>query len=358
MPMKKFLPFILVALILAAFPSAVFATGIVSGSEFAWGENIGWLNWGTPEGNVDVGTTELTGYVWGENVGWVSLNCSNTSSCGTVNYKVTRSGGTISGYAWGENVGWVSFSCANTASCGIVNYGVNLDTSTGIFSGYAWGENIGWISMNCSNTSSCGTVEYKVATTAATPTPTPTPGGGSSGGGFLPSPSPSISPTPTPSTSFSPTPTPSAVPVPSTLPPPVMPTAPPPYYVPPILGPITQFINRIGQGFDFLSEFLFGERLPPISIAAWLLLLFSLFWLFFFGLKKRRTVKEIHDLRTLFIVFYERLMNILFVIGIFLVPLNYIWYPTTLNLIILLLFILINGYRIWDEYRHSHHVSL
>lgn len=133
----------------------------------AWGENVGWLNWGSTEGGVFVPDSaadggELTGYVWGENVGWISLNCSNESSCGTVDFHASRSQGNLFGYAWGENVGWISFSCETTSSCGTVDYGVAIATTSGDFSGYAWGENVGWINFNCSNDASCGTVDFKV----------------------------------------------------------------------------------------------------------------------------------------------------------------------------------------------------
>ena len=139
--------------------------------KFTWSENTGWFNYGTPEGSVAVGTTELTGYAWGENIGWISLNCSNTSSCGTVSYKVSNNGhGVLSGYAWAENVGWISFNCSNTLSCGTSNYSVTIDT-TGSFSGYAWGENIGWVVFNCSTTSSCGTVDYKLQSSWVPPIP-------------------------------------------------------------------------------------------------------------------------------------------------------------------------------------------
>jgi hypothetical protein len=134
------------------------ATGSIdSVYKYAWNENTGWLNFGTSEGNVVVSDTELTGYIWNENAGWISLNCSNTSSCGTVDYKVSNDGsGNLSGYAWNENTGWINFG--TFASSTIIN------TSTGEFSGYAWGENIGWISLNCSNDNSCGTIDYKVKT--------------------------------------------------------------------------------------------------------------------------------------------------------------------------------------------------
>ena len=117
-------------------------------SKYAYGENIGWLNFEPSTGDgVQVESDFLTGWVWAENIGWISLSCENTTSCGTVNYGVTNDGsGNLSGYGWAENVGWISFSCDNTSSCGTVNYGVTI-ASEGSFDGYAWGENIGWINF-------------------------------------------------------------------------------------------------------------------------------------------------------------------------------------------------------------------
>lgn len=115
-------------------------------SQYAYGENIGWLNFepGGGEG-VQAANDKLTGYVWAENIGWVSLSCENTSSCETANYGVSNDGGgELAGYAWAANVGWISFSCENTGSCGTVDYGVTIDDYGG-FEGHAWAENIGWI---------------------------------------------------------------------------------------------------------------------------------------------------------------------------------------------------------------------
>ena len=129
---------------------------IDAGNRYAYSENLGWIDFGTTEGAVHVTDTALTGYAWGENVGWISLNCSNNSSCGTVDYKVANNGtGTLSGYAWSENLGWIDFSPSGG--------GVTID-SAGDFQGSAWGENVGWITFNCAVTSSCGTVNYKVKT--------------------------------------------------------------------------------------------------------------------------------------------------------------------------------------------------
>lgn len=45
------------------------------GSQYAYGENVGWLNFEPSKGlGVTVTETELTGYVWAENVGWINFN--------------------------------------------------------------------------------------------------------------------------------------------------------------------------------------------------------------------------------------------------------------------------------------------
>lgn len=118
-------------------------------SQYAYGENIGWLNFEPSQGpGVTVSATGLTGYAWAENIGWIILSCVNTASCQTVSYGVTNDGnGNLAGYAWAENVGWISFSCSNTSSCDTVNYRVTIDAE-GHFKGWAWSENVGWIHLS------------------------------------------------------------------------------------------------------------------------------------------------------------------------------------------------------------------
>ena len=60
----------------------------------------------------------------------------------------------ISGWAWSDNIGWISFNCTDTSSCASVDYGVNVAVN-GDLSGYAWSDNIGWISFNSSDLSGC-----------------------------------------------------------------------------------------------------------------------------------------------------------------------------------------------------------
>lgn len=136
-------------LIAVDFAFAAETTGTIDSTyKYAWGENIGWLNFGTAEGNVRVADTALSGYIWAENAGWIDLSPVYGGVSNDVN-------GNLSGYAWGENVGWINFN----PSYG----GVTID-SAGNFNGYAWGENIGWIVFNCITTDSCATVNYKVKT--------------------------------------------------------------------------------------------------------------------------------------------------------------------------------------------------
>lgn len=134
--------------IIIGLPNFVFASEtdgtIDSTYKYAWGENVGWINFGTSGGNVHVTDSSLTGYAWSANHGWINLNPPGS---GVSN----NSEGTLSGSAWGENTGWIDFS------------GVTIDDS-GYFFGYASGTVTGQISFNCSNTDSCSNSDFKVAT--------------------------------------------------------------------------------------------------------------------------------------------------------------------------------------------------
>ncbi len=107
------------------------------GSQYAYGENVGWINFepnaAGPNGGATVSSDKLTGFIWAENIGWINLSPS------TYGGVINDGTGWLSGYAWGENVGWINFS---------PNYGgVTIDLD-GNFNGWAWGENIGWINFN------------------------------------------------------------------------------------------------------------------------------------------------------------------------------------------------------------------
>lgn len=118
--------------VVATFPTAVLASpsdGTVSG--YAWSGQVGWVNFGTTNGNIHITDSAMTGYAWNENAGWLNLNPTNSG--------VQNNGsGTLSGYAWLEGAGWINFS------------GV-IVSSAGVFSGTATGDNSVSISFGCSN---------------------------------------------------------------------------------------------------------------------------------------------------------------------------------------------------------------
>jgi len=117
---------------------------IDSTDKWAWGTNIGWINFRPADGGVTVFEDHLEGYAWGENVGWIRLGSyegggahtyANTSA---TNYGVNRdASGNLSGFAWGTNIGWINFNPTDG--------GVTIDPITGSFEGDAWAENVGWI---------------------------------------------------------------------------------------------------------------------------------------------------------------------------------------------------------------------
>lgn len=139
---KSIIPVVcLSTLLMASFAAAENIDPLNDGSQYTYGENVGWANFEymIPEfietGGATVSDQNLTGYIWAENIGWINLSpiyggVSNDST------------GMLSGYAWGENIGWINF---NPKVPGDTNhYGVTIDHQ-GNFDGWAWGENIGWI---------------------------------------------------------------------------------------------------------------------------------------------------------------------------------------------------------------------
>ena len=82
---KRIFPAVVLATLLAAIASLVAAETIdplSSDAQYAWGENVGWIN-AEPSANGGPGVTvsgqQLTGYMWGENIGWINMNCSNNA---------------------------------------------------------------------------------------------------------------------------------------------------------------------------------------------------------------------------------------------------------------------------------------
>jgi hypothetical protein len=154
-PSTSLLLFILLAVMAGSPARAENIDPAGDGSQYGWGENVGWIN-AEPSGDAGPGVAvedfRLTGWMWSEHDGWISLSCENTGSCGTTPYGVKNDGsGHLSGYAWAENAGWIHFKPTNG--------GVTVDPATGNFSGRAWGEQTGWITF-----AAAAPVPYKVKT--------------------------------------------------------------------------------------------------------------------------------------------------------------------------------------------------
>lgn len=94
----------------------------------------------------------------------VTATSASGSASADFTLTVTTSIIASSGYIWSNNIGWISLNCSNTATCGTVNYGLTADYNTGLMSGYAWSVNVGWISFTSSDLTGCpsGTCEARV----------------------------------------------------------------------------------------------------------------------------------------------------------------------------------------------------
>ncbi len=159
MSLKK-LTWAVIALFAAVFCyGTAHAGNIDAANKYAWGTNIGWLNFSPSHGGgVTVYDDHLEGYVWAENIGWIRLGTFTAGTAHTyangasaADYGVNNNGsGTLSGYGWSTNAGWVNFSPTHG--------GVTIDSS-GNSNGYAWGENVGWIHFQNASPA------YKVVTT-------------------------------------------------------------------------------------------------------------------------------------------------------------------------------------------------
>lgn len=103
------------------------AAGTISDPyEYAWSNNVGYINFE----NVIVNSNSLSGYAWSANAGWINFA---PAEGGVIN----DGEGNLSGFAWGENLGWINFS------------GVTINPATGKFSGTANGALAGTITFDC-----------------------------------------------------------------------------------------------------------------------------------------------------------------------------------------------------------------
>jgi sugar lactone lactonase YvrE len=126
-------------------------TSVDPANHFAYGANIGWMDWHNNSANgvnpgAVIGEYVCSGYIYSANVGWINLGSGSATNgiyyqnLSANDFGVNQDGlGNLRGYAWGANIGWINFE--NTGA-------PQVNLQTGIFSGYAYSANCGWISLS------------------------------------------------------------------------------------------------------------------------------------------------------------------------------------------------------------------
>jgi hypothetical protein len=123
------------------------ATTIHASNRFAYGGNLGWLDWrGDTNNGAVLGDYVCKGYIYAANAGWINLgsgvpaNGIQYQNVDANDFGVNHDGlGNLRGCAWGANIGWLTFETNGAPA-------VNLQT--GQLSGSVWSANCGWISLS------------------------------------------------------------------------------------------------------------------------------------------------------------------------------------------------------------------
>jgi hypothetical protein len=120
-------------------------------NKYAYGANIGWLDWSGGSGQTDtgavIGAYVCSGYIYSANVGWINLGSGSPANQiqyqnnSATDFGVNMDGlGNLTGFAYGANIGWINFE---------QTYGQpKINLITGQFSGAVWSANCGWISLS------------------------------------------------------------------------------------------------------------------------------------------------------------------------------------------------------------------
>jgi hypothetical protein len=145
--MKTFLTSLV---LLGALASGIAGTTIDPANKYAWGANLGWLDWtgGTGEtaNGAVIGEYVCSGCIYSANVGWINLGSGSPANGifyqnnSAADFGVTNDGlGNLRGYAYGANIGWINFENTGAPRVNLLN---------GQMSGYVWSANCGWISLS------------------------------------------------------------------------------------------------------------------------------------------------------------------------------------------------------------------
>jgi Bacterial TSP3 repeat len=148
--------FLVLTLLISSVAAGDAGTTINATNKFAYGADIGWIDWrGDTNNGAVIGEYVCSGYLYAANVGWIHLG-SNAPANGiryqnnsATDYGVNHDGqGNLNGYAYGANIGWIHFT--NGTASGLLPLAdqPRVDLYTGKLSGYAYSANCGWISLS------------------------------------------------------------------------------------------------------------------------------------------------------------------------------------------------------------------
>ncbi|WP_040548021.1 hypothetical protein [Pedosphaera parvula] len=127
--------------------NAFAASSIDAANRYAYGANIGWMDFrGDTANGVVLGEYVCSGYIYSANVGWINLGSGSPTNgvqylnLSSSDFGVNHDGlGNLRGYAYGANIGWINFE--NTGA-------PKIDLKTGKLSGSIYSANVGWIGLS------------------------------------------------------------------------------------------------------------------------------------------------------------------------------------------------------------------
>jgi hypothetical protein len=143
--MRTFLSTLLAVVALVSSGRA--ATTINLTNKYAYGANLGWMDWrGDINNGAVIGEYVCSGFFYAANAGWISLgtgapaNGIRYQNLSAGDFGVNHDGlGNLRGYAYGANIGWINFETMGAPK---------VDLKTGKLSGSVYAANCGWISLN------------------------------------------------------------------------------------------------------------------------------------------------------------------------------------------------------------------
>ena len=140
-------------------PSVDAATTINAANRYAYGANLGWVDYqGGANGGTVFGEYVCSGYIYSANVGWINLGTGSPTN--GIQYRNLSaddfgvnldSSGNLSGSAWGANIGWIVFTNGTATGALSSADSPKVEMYTGKLSGYAYSANCGWISLSNEN---------------------------------------------------------------------------------------------------------------------------------------------------------------------------------------------------------------